>query len=284
VSAELEFWTMSSADVQTAVDWAAEEGWNPGLRDAECFAAVDPEGFIGGYRDGEMVTSISVVNYDDAFAFLGFYIARPDVRGRGYGYATWKAGMAHAGDRQVGLDGVVAQQANYAKSGFNLVYRNIRHGGPAPKADVAVPEDLTLRAASAVPLDVIERYDRHCFPAPRRRFLRCWLDSEGHVARAVTGGNALRGYGVLRPCGTGWKVGPLFADDAAIAEALFLDLARAADGAEIFLDTPETNEAAVDLATRHGLTPVFETARMYTGEAPKVDLGRVFGVTTFELG
>ncbi len=33
-----------------------------------------------------------------------------------------------------------------------------------------------------------------------------------------------------------------------------------------------------------GLSPVFETARMYTGPAPAIALDRIFGVTSFELG
>ena len=33
-----------------------------------------------------------------------------------------------------------------------------------------------------------------------------------------------------------------------------------------------------------GLTPVFETVRMDTGPNPAIDLTKVFGVTTFELG
>jgi hypothetical protein len=32
------------------------------------------------------------------------------------------------------------------------------------------------------------------------------------------------------------------------------------------------------------MTVVFETARMYTGEAPRLPLDGIFGVTTFELG
>ena len=41
---------------------------------------------------------------------------------------------------------------------------------------------------------------------------------------------------------------------------------------------------ALELAESLGLAPVFETARMYTGEIAKLALERVFGVTTFELG
>jgi hypothetical protein len=32
------------------------------------------------------------------------------------------------------------------------------------------------------------------------------------------------------------------------------------------------------------MQPVFETARMYTGPDPDIDLQTVFGVTSFELG
>ena len=59
-------------------DWAAREGWNPGLADAACFATVDPQGFLIGELDGEPAATISCVNYDEAFAFLGVYIVRED--------------------------------------------------------------------------------------------------------------------------------------------------------------------------------------------------------------
>ena len=60
-------------------------------------------------------------------------------------------------------------------------------------------------------------------------------------------------------------------------------LARAPDAA-VFLDTPEVNPAAVALAARHAMAPVFETARMYKNGSPEMRLERCFGVTTFELG
>ena len=57
-----------------------------------------------------------------------------------------------------------------------------------------------------------------------------------------------------------------------------------APGAPVFLDTPGANPAALALAERHGMAPVFETARMYRNGAPEMRLDRCFGVTTFELG
>lgn len=270
---------MTASDLKQAVAWAAAEGWNPGRHDAECFRVVDPDGFIVGTADGEPVASISVVNYDDRFAFLGFYIVRPDWRGRGLGWTTWQAGLAHAGKRTIGLDGVVAQQDNYRKSGFALAYRNIRFGGSAQPGEPSPG----IVALSQVPFAALAAYDRPLFPAPRDAFLRAWIGQKEHVALGFMENGALAGFGVARPCREGCKIGPLFADRDAVADMLFAALSARSKG-PLFLDVPEPNARAIRLAERHGLKPVFETARMYTGPAPAIDVARIYGVTSFELG
>jgi hypothetical protein len=95
----------------------------------------------------------------------------------------------------------------------------------------------------------------------------------------------LVGYGVIRACRTGYKIGPLFADNPELAESLFLALKSTAKPSEpVYLDTPKVNLAALSLAERHNMKVSFETARMYTGEIPKIPLNRLFGVTSFEIG
>lgn len=272
---------MSAAEVDLAVDWAAAEGWNPGLDDAPCFRAEDPEGFLMAFLDGEPVASISVVNYGPGFGFLGFYICRPELRGRGIGYRLWQAGMAHHGDRVVGLDGVPDQQANYRKSGFELAWRNIRFSG-AP--EIEAPEDPRLVPVGPALVDAVIAYDRLFFPAPRERFMRCWLGGATRQGWALVEDGRIAGYGVVRDCREGAKIGPLFADDAGRADLLFRRLAASAPAGMIVLDPPEPNAQAVALARRYGLEPGFETARMYRGPAPDLPLDRLFGVTTFELG
>jgi GNAT superfamily N-acetyltransferase len=273
--------TMWPDEIAIAIDWAAAEGWNPGLADATCFSSVDPHGFLIGEIDGAAVATVSCVNYDARFSFLGFYIVRPDLRGRGFGLRLWNAAIAHAGARVIGLDGVVAQQDNYRKSGFQLAYANVRYGGviAAPSAPQAGVIDLRK-----IPLADVEADDATVFPARRPAFLRAWIGTPGHVGCAVVRDDRLAGWGVIRPCQKGFKIGPLVADDRAIAEAVLSDLVAKVGGGEIFLDVPGINRDAVALAEGFGLAPVFETARMYTGAIPPLRLERVFGVTTFELG
>lgn len=274
---------MGRADIDRTLDWAAAEGWNPGFDDARAFRAADPLGFFMGWRESEPAAAISVVAYDPGFAFLGLYLVRPDYRGRGFGLALWNEALKRRPTKLVGLDGVVAQQANYLRSGFRLAYRNIRFGGPAPSA-AGSATDLVLRTARTLPFDRLAAYDRRCFPAPRAAFLSLWLSPLAGTAIAAERDGKLVGYGAIRACQKGYKIGPLFADDAAVADEIFLALAARARGETLFLDVPEANAAALGLAERYGLAPVFETARMYTGEPPAIDLARIFGVTTFELG
>lgn len=272
---------MRRVELDTAIAWAAEEGWNPGPQDAACFWAADPDGFWCAVQDGALAASISVVRYGEGFGFLGLYIARPEMRGQGLGLQLWKAALAGSPARCVGLDGVVAQQANYRRSGFALAHRNIRYGGARP-AGLVAPKGVV--AATALPFAQIAAYDRACFPAPREAFLRAWLDAPGHVALAVVRDGALAGYGVVRPAPAGSKIGPLFADDAEVAETLFAALLVAAPEGPVVIDVAEPHRAAVAMAERAGLAPVFETARMYTAPPPAFDAQKVWGITSFELG
>lgn len=274
---------MARADLDRALDWAAAEGWNPGFDDARAFQAADPLGFFMGWREGEPAAAISVVSYDPGFAFLGLYLVRPEYRGRGFGITLWNEALKRRPAKLVGLDGVVAQQANYTRSGFRLAYRNIRFGGPAPSmASNARVADL--KPARTLPFDRLAAYDRRCFPAPRTAFLSLWLSPLAGAAVAAERDGDILGFGAVRACQKGYKIGPLFADSEAVADEIFLALASRAGGETLYLDVPEPNAEAVRLAERYGLKPVFETARMYTGGKPAIDLARVYGVTTFELG
>ena len=90
--------TMTRHEVDVAVDWAAREGWNPGLADADCFYAADPDGFLIAYLDHEPVACISVVRYDSSFGFLGFYVVNRrcavEATGIRFGKRAWSGSRA----------------------------------------------------------------------------------------------------------------------------------------------------------------------------------------------
>ena len=279
---KLDIRPMDRADLEVALGWARDEGWNPGFDDAGPFLAQDPSGFLMGWLGTVRVGCISVVKYGADFAFLGLYIVHPAHRGKGYGKAIWDAGTAGAAGRTIGLDGVPAQQDNYRKSGFDFAYGSARWGG--------VLRGLVARRSfvrPVVPDDhaALAEFDRRHVAASRERFLAAWLapsatrQTEGYFEDGV-----LRGYGTIRRCVSGWKIGPLFAESPAIAETLLATLVTPAGTDPVFIDVPGPNVAATEMVRRLGFTPAFETARMYRGPAPDLPLGQIFGVTTLELG
>lgn len=273
---------MSRADLDVALGWARDEGWNPGLDDAGAFYAQDPSGFLMGWLGTVRVGCVSVVKYGSDFAFLGLYIVHPAHRGKGYGKAIWDAGIESAAGRTIGLDGVVAQQDNYRKSGFAFAHKSARWGGSLRGL---VTTRSFVRPIDAEDLHAVLTYDRRRIAADRTDFLEAWLaPSPSRQTEGYFEDGRLRGYGTIRRCVDGWKIGPLFADTPAIAQTLLATLVTPAGTDMIFIDIPEPNHAAVEMARRLGLTPAFETARMYLGPAPDLPLGEIFGITTLELG
>lgn len=276
---------MTRDELDTLVEWAAQEGWNPGLHDAEIFWQTDPDGFIGAELGGELIGGGSIVSYDGLFGFMGFFIIRPDRRSQGLGRRLW----FHRRDRlisrlnspaRIGMDGVFAMQAFYANGGFVFSHRDLRFEGVGtagePASSLVDPRELRFEDLAS--------YDAEHFAAPRPKFLKPWIGRPGGRALAAMGPGGLRGYGVVRPCRRGYKIGPLFAADPETADALYHGLAGLASGAPLFLDVPEDNPNALALARRHGLREVFGCARMYYGEPPRVSRGEIYGVTSFELG
>lgn len=259
---------------------AEREGWNPGLWDGESFFRADPKGFFIGELAGERIGCISAVCYG-TFGFIGLYIVKEAYRHSGYGITLWNRALKRLQGCNIGLDGVVAQQENYKKSGFRLAHRNLRFSGVIP---AAAPAPLYIVPAESIPFWEIDAYDARHFPACRSAFLSRWLRMPKARTLCWYEDEELCGYGTIRPCVSGYKIGPLFADTYEIAETLLLSLADSAEGSAVSLDVMETNENARALCERFGMAEQFETARMYTKGTPAFGQGGVYGITTFELG
>ena len=273
---------MARHEVGLAIDWAAGEGWNPGLHDAECFYGADPHGFMIGLVNNLPVAVISAIRYSDSFGFIGFFIVRKGYRGKNYGPRIGNAAMNYLKGCTVGLDGVVAKQSNYLNAGFKIACRNIRFQGLSHRKFSSLGDIISLRE---IPFDELCRYDNHFFPANRQAFLNCWIHQPESYAVGYYQNGDLAGYGVIRTCRSGFKVGPLFADSPAIAETLWRALnTYPPEDSAIFLDIPDLNHEAADLVVRYKMSPVFETVRMYSGPFPDLPVERIFGITTFELG
>lgn len=268
-------------ETATATQWARQEGWKPGHLDMKAFLAQDPEGFLGGFFDGELVSMISAVRYEGNFGFVGFYIVKSDQRGKGLGYQIWQEGIKRLEGCNMGLDGVMAQIPNYEKSGFVFAHQNRRYVGLAKEKGTTDP---SIVDALEVDFEVLNAFDRRHFPAPRPAFLKSWLTLPQRTSFAAVKESRVLGYGTARPCDDGIRIGPLFAENPEVASQLFNAFQNQYAGERVYIDVSLRNEHAVKMVEHDGFEGVFETARMYTEGEPDINHAGVYGITSFELG
>lgn len=284
-SKEIAFKKLDLEGLKTLVGWAKEEGWNPGPYDADAFYFTDPDGHYGLFKDDKMIGGGSIVSYNGEFGFMGLFIMLPAYRSAGLGKQLWfmrrdlllKRLKPNA---SIGMDGVLAMQGFYAKGGFHIAFRDERYQLTGsefqhhPSVSSFTNEDFTE----------LVQFDLKCFGFNRNAFLSQWLklpESKVFVHRSE---GRFTGYAVLRQANIGFKIGPLFAEDAKVAEKLYQTCLSAVPGSLVYLDIPVSNRNAVELVKNHNASYVFECARMYYGKSPEIEMDKVYGITTFELG
>lgn len=286
----------------TSLEWAKAEGWNPGLHDGAAFGAVDPEGWFAARDDSdEIITTLGVFRYDGSFGFIGLYITRPESRGQGIGRQVWALGREHLADvKCVGLDAVVEREATYATDGFVRSHETTRFVGAVRALQEALHHVLVSKAgtdrqgplytynASEVGGENLSKFEleQSLFPAARADFLEEWIKQPESVALVLTDSTGdVQAWGQVRSVIDGMRIGPLFAQNLYQAQYLMSTLIEDMEpDSEIGIDVPKANTEAVSFMTSAGFTPVFTCVRMYLGEPVHLDLSKVFGNTTFELG
>jgi GNAT superfamily N-acetyltransferase len=275
---------MREYEIDILDGWAATEGWNPGLSDLRIVWQVDPDAFVA-LRDGEALAGGgSIFSYEGRFGFMGLFIMRADLRGKGLGSALWhwrRDTLLHRLHRgaTVGMDGVFEMVPFYEKGGFKAAYRDLRYQGIATGR-----RSSRVISLSMPDFEDIENFDRAFVPAPRTAFLKGWLGQAGAHIAGIREGGEIVAYGVARPCRVGFKVGPLFAERFDLAEDVLGDLMARIAGQQVQIDVPQPNAAGLDIVNSFGLSMSFGCVRLYHGPDPRLPIERIFGVTSLEFG
>lgn len=272
---------MQKNELEIAMNWANKEGWNPGLHDAESFYYADPNGFFIGLLDNVPIATGCAIVYDAQFAFCGLYVIAADFRNQGYGIELTQERLRYTGNRITGLDGVINMTSKYEKLGYVAAHKNIRF---ELTHKISTIKDSHIVDLKKIDFEKICQFDRQYFPASRYEFLKNWIHQPDTRSLGYVENEQLKGYGVIRKCHHGYKIGPLFAKSSFIAESIFAALCENRQEGSIYLDVPDPNIEAHALVQNHKMSPVFEVLRMYRNGKPNFDLKGVFGITTFELG
>lgn len=288
---------LTKDQVTTLVKWAGQEGWNPGLDDPELIWNADPDGFLGLSVDNHWVAGGAVVRHNPSFGFMGLFIVDPKHRGQGLGRKLWYARRDHLLSRlqpnaTIGLDAVDAMVGFYAQGGFKPFTRHRRFQWE-PKFPLVnnPPKGLattfTVRPFQHSDFNAVHEMDTLCFPGERPQVLLPWIQQPNAftlVAINQNQPNQLLGWGTIRPCLVGWKIGPLQATSLDIAETLIHALAEKAKASSIMIDVPDNNPSMTDLCRTKNMQEIFGCVRMYLGPPPNLKTENLFAILSLEIG
>ena len=276
--------TATFEEMDFIMNMAKEEGWNPGIYDKETFYAADPNGFfIAKKSNDQPIGCVSAVKYGNNYGFIGLYIVLPEYRKKGYGQQLREVTFNYLKGYTLGGDVVPTNQKAALRQNSKYAYANKRFEGIAQKTNYNIP--LQIKTLNQIPFKELLKYDTKIFGAARENFLSKWITQpESFSYTYLDNKGEINGYGLLRKCYKGYKIGPLFAENIEIADSIYQSLMTNIIGESFYFDIPLINKEAVKIVERYNLKPVFDTARMYIGTPPKANINHTFGITTFELG
>lgn len=270
---------MTAADLEDGLRLSRASGWNQTLADWRLLLALGAGFFRVGVEGGRVVASGGAVRYGGTLAWICMILVDPESRGRGLGTRVFdevlgrlREAGAHEGRRSVGLDATPAGRPIYLQRGFvdgpGLVRMRAEAGslgeaitrapaGPARSIRPMVESDLA---------PVLAR-DREAFGADRSLVLREALASAPSLARVASEGGRVSGYCLGRHGDHSDHVGPVVADDPALARDLVAACAPRPGGRPVIVDARAEPSWTGELVAL-GFRAERPFTRMYLGGAP----------------
>ncbi len=283
---------MSRNDLETAINWAKDEGWNPGKFDYNSYYATEKEGFLSLFLGNKMIASISIVRYQredkSMFAFIGLFIVKREFRKRGYGGMLWEFAMKRLQDiSSISLYAVPQQVKRYKKSSFFEDGRNNRFVmSESPSIDAS-----TLVTNSMDKSNLFRKmvgYDKQLWGASRNKFFNTALKQpETFAFVSIDANGSIDGYGLIRPCIQGYRIGPFYSNSPEIAKLLTNVLVSyVPEGSNIIFDIPSQNrfsEAFAEYFNLDSYEPA-NTISMVKGEKYYKGDETCYGLLSLEIG
>ncbi|KAK9711999.1 hypothetical protein K7432_007434, partial [Basidiobolus ranarum] len=225
-SEELVIKSATQESLKIIYQWGDNEGWNPGVHDWKTMYSTNPDGYFVGHLNDKPICCIAIFRYSHQVSYIGWYIVLKEYRGHGYGLTMFKYAMNLLKGYNIGLDGVVAQQSNYAKFGFVRHYDNEVYDGEFLGGinSILPLQDLKFVTMEHVSVDKIAEFEYEQTGILRLKWWKAWLeqpdlttlallDDKGSIVATVN--SRLTGNGSQ-------SITHLYATDAKYADAILV--------------------------------------------------------------
>jgi GNAT superfamily N-acetyltransferase len=274
------------ADAEAALPLSAEAGWN---QTAEDWRFMLGEGRGIGVRDGagRWVGSALALPLGVELSWIGMVLVAKHARRRGIGTRLLRRAIDEVRDagRIAGLDATELGRPVYLPLGFRDLYAVSRLRIETPVPAAPTPAGCTIRPLTPADLPALAAFD-----APRsgmrRSHVLAYLFGEAreHALVAESGGRIVA-FVLGRPGRIAFQVGPVVADDEAIAMALVSAALTHLEGPAM-IDLPDAHSTLRASLERAGAVRQRGFSRMTLGAPPPglAEPSRIFALAGPELG
>jgi GNAT superfamily N-acetyltransferase len=226
---------VGAGDLDACLALSAEAGWNQNSADWRTIVA---RGHVVGLRaaDGRLLATAAVLPYEP-FAWICMVLVAASERRRGHATRLMQHCIEWAGERGLiaGLDATPAGREVYRTLGFEDVYGLTRLQAPKVSVQRLAPADVDIASLTAAELAAVAGYDAEIFGADRAPLLAELCSRVPRAAFVARRGGPICGFVLARDGRLATQIGPVVADDEAVARALMSHAFENVQGA-VFVD------------------------------------------------
>jgi GNAT superfamily N-acetyltransferase len=275
---------MHTGDIQACLDLCRCSHWNQLEEDWRVFLDSDDGGGHVAEASGAPIGTVAFLRYGDCFSWLSMMLVHPDARRSGVGTLLMDAALdALASEACVRLDATPLGEPLYRRFGFHAECELVRTKVTVPVACESAPAEVRPMTHGVLS-DVFAR-DRQVFGADRSALLRSFYHRAPDLAKTVHHGEALIGYCFGRPGYLYRQLGPVVAENMAVAQELVLACLASQAGNTLAMDVPRLDPEWTAWLESAGFRVERPFLRMYRGQThrPGPD-ARQFAIAGPEFG
>jgi ribosomal protein S18 acetylase RimI-like enzyme len=276
---------LTQEDLDSAMRLKEAAGWNQTADDWRRLLRHDPGGCFAAVVYGNVVATTTTTTYGPDLAWVGMVLVDPRFRRHGLATRLVDHALEHldaAGVRTVKLDATPEGRSIYERAGFQTELMIERWAGVAPPA--ARPRKARRPENVRSSIDAIRDFDRRAFGADRSALLTSLAGRRAPITCSDPDGR-IRGYASARRGSKASYVGPVVADCAEAAAALFDRVLARVDGEAVYVDVNTTFDGAAALLADRGFRKQRDLIRMRRGEpSPAGTSSAVFAIAGPEVG
>jgi GNAT superfamily N-acetyltransferase len=280
--------SLTPSELDDAGALVREARWNQLAADWRIFLALGRL-YAAQLDEGRIVATTATLPFGGRFAWISMVLVTGEYRRRGLATKLMQQAMRDLAAAKLVpvLDATPDGREVYRRLGFQDSWgfqRLIRRERPRAAVTFSAPASVTVRPISDADWPALCAYDAAAFGAERSAVLAGLRGRLPAADLVVMRGNAIAGFLLGRDGGLASHIGPLIADDDAVACVL---VARALDGVAgpLFIDLADSKSDLRGFLDAHGFTAVRPFTRMLYGSSARFDdPARTFAVVGPEFG